>query len=138
MIKRELMKDPKLKNESWDRFLPNFKSKNVPRIQPKKKIKKKAYTPFPPPQQESKVDKELATGEYFLKDEQKKAKRHHEKDEKQAQAKKAKQVQRQKDFIPPEEKLGAPSTSTESTVDIKQLKAKMKKFSKPNKGLKKD
>ncbi|XP_063623952.1 KRR1 small subunit processome component homolog [Cydia splendana] len=137
MIKRELMKDPRLKNESWDRFLPTFKSKNVPRKQPKKKVQKKPYTPFPPPQAESKIDKELATGEYFLKDEQKKAKKRHAREEKQEQNKRARVEQRQKDFIPPEEKSVAPSTSTESTVDIQQFKAKMKKFSKQHKGLKK-
>lgn len=56
MIKRELAKDPKLKNEDWDRFLPKFAKKNISkRKQPKKKKEKKPYTPFPPPQQESKV-----------------------------------------------------------------------------------
>ena len=54
MIKRELAKDPALKNESWDRFLPKFK-KNSVQQRKKPKIAKKNYTPFPPPQQESKV-----------------------------------------------------------------------------------
>ncbi len=56
MIKHELAKDPALKNESWERFLPVFKTKNQSkRKQPFKKNVKKKYTPFPPPQQESKV-----------------------------------------------------------------------------------
>ena len=61
MIKRECMKNPKLKNESWDRFLPKYKSKNVkkkPATEGKKK-EKKEYTPFPPPQQPSKIDLQL-------------------------------------------------------------------------------
>ncbi|XP_047029969.1 KRR1 small subunit processome component homolog [Helicoverpa zea] len=130
------MKDQRLKNESWDRFLPTFKSKNVPRKQPKKKVEKKPYTPFPPPQPESKIDRELATGEYFLKDEHKRAKRRHEKEEKQAQVKRAKQEQRQKDFIPPEEKQTTSENQTETAVDINQFKSKMKKLSKQQKGSK--
>lgn len=56
MIKKELAKDPELRNENWERFLPKFKSKNISkRKQPKKKKIKKPYTPFPPPQPESKV-----------------------------------------------------------------------------------
>lgn len=134
MIKRELMKDPRLKNENWERFLPKFKSKNVPRKQPKKKEKKKPYTPFPPPQIESKIDRELATGEYFLKDNQKKAKRLHEKEEKQAQVKKLRDEERQKAYIPPQENNTQPSQSLNSDLDIVKLKAKMKKISKASKG----
>jgi ribosomal RNA assembly protein len=56
MIKQELAKDPKLKNESWDRFLPKFKSKNLSkRYKPHKVRATKPYTPFPPPQPLSKV-----------------------------------------------------------------------------------
>lgn len=78
MIKRELAKDPALAGESWDRFLPKFKKKNVPRRKPgggggggegggpAAPKKKKVDTPFPPPQLPSKVDLQLASGEYFL------------------------------------------------------------------------
>jgi len=79
MIKRELAKDPKLANESWDRFLPKFRrkhlkttektarknerleAKNVERsaagLEPIKtpNPQKKPYTPFPPPQLPRKV-----------------------------------------------------------------------------------
>ncbi|CAB3236810.1 unnamed protein product [Arctia plantaginis] len=138
MIKRELSKDPKLKNESWDRFLPKFKTKNVPRKEPKNKATKKPYTPFPPPQTESKIDKELATGEYFLKDEQKRAKKRNEKEEKQAQVKRAKDEKRQKEFIPPEEKTDSTSTSVVTdTVDLNLLKSKIKKITKKQKGINK-
>lgn len=56
MIKRELAKDSELRSQSWERFLPQFKHKNVnKRKEPKKKSVKKEYTPFPPPQPESQV-----------------------------------------------------------------------------------
>ena len=56
MIKRELAKDPALREENWDRFLPKFTKKNVQRKKPViDKKKKKEYTPFPPPQQPSKA-----------------------------------------------------------------------------------
>lgn len=59
MIKRELMKDDKMKNESWDRFLPKFRKKLINKKQKPKKKTKKEYTPFPPPPVESKVSQKL-------------------------------------------------------------------------------
>lgn len=56
MIKRELSKDPDLRMQSWERFLPKFRHKNLAkRREPKKKSVKKEYTPFPPSQPESQV-----------------------------------------------------------------------------------
>ncbi|XP_037928105.1 KRR1 small subunit processome component homolog [Teleopsis dalmanni] len=138
MIKRELMKDPKLMNEDWSRFLPKFKNKNISkRKQPKVKKPKKDYTPFPPAQPESKIDKELATGEYFLNKEQKRARKQQERDTKHADAAKKQEEKRNKDFIPPVEDNVGSTTKRKSTggdndaanrkVDIKALKAKVAK-----------
>ncbi|GIY94695.1 KRR1 small subunit processome component homolog [Caerostris extrusa] len=104
MIKKELAKDPKLKNENWERFLPKYVSKNVQRKEPKKKRVKKDYTPFPPPQPERKVDKQMATGEYFLKEDDRKKRKLAEKMEKKAEAEAKRQEKRNKAFIPPVEK----------------------------------
>jgi ribosomal RNA assembly protein len=66
MIKRELEKNETLKNESWDRLLPQFKKKNTTKR--KSKVKEKGdYTPFPPPQKPRKIDLEMESGEYFLR-----------------------------------------------------------------------
>eukprot|EP01106_Pelomyxa_sp_JSP_P013788 TRINITY_DN4214_c1_g1_i15.p1 TRINITY_DN4214_c1_g1~~TRINITY_DN4214_c1_g1_i15.p1 ORF type:complete len:174 (-),score=51.70 TRINITY_DN4214_c1_g1_i15:96-557(-) len=67
MIKRELSKNPELTVENWERFLPKFKKKNPKKKTKKPKKKKKEFTPFPPPQQPRKVDLELESGEFFLK-----------------------------------------------------------------------
>ncbi|KAJ8984382.1 hypothetical protein NQ317_003530 [Molorchus minor] len=94
----------------------------------KRRKTKKPYTPFPPPQQESKIDKELATGEYFLNKEQKHARKKKEQDEKHAEAAKRREERRNQAFVPPEE----PSTSTgkanvNAPVDIAALKDKILK-----------
>ena len=68
MIKKELMKDDKLKEENWDRFLPHFKRINEKRKKNKITKKDKEYTPFPPAQQPRKEDLMMENGEFFLKD----------------------------------------------------------------------
>jgi ribosomal RNA assembly protein len=56
MIKKELAKNPELAGESWDRFLPKFKSQNTQRKKPAKVKKARDYTPFPPEQEPRKED----------------------------------------------------------------------------------
>lgn len=126
MIMRELEKDPKLQNESWDRFLPTFKKKNVKRRKPHQLVeeskkasestagagagaggatksvkKKKSYTPFPPAQQPSKIDLQLESGEYFLSERERKAKKLAEKQQASLEKSNEKRRQREREFIPP-------------------------------------
>lgn len=125
MIMRELEKDPKLQNESWDRFLPTFKKKNVKRRKPHQLVeenkkasessaaaagaggatksakKKKSYTPFPPAQQPSKIDLQLESGEYFLSERERKAKKLAEKQQASLEKSNEKRRQREREFIHP-------------------------------------
>ena len=133
MIKRELAKDPKLVNENWERFLPKFKKRNVKSKKStrptedgvsganatplssapldsgeaskkkKEKPKKKVYTPFPPPQQPSKIDLQIESGEYFLKPREKKIKEIKEREERQEQHRVEKDREREKVFVAPKE-----------------------------------
>lgn len=133
MIKRELMKDPNLRDKDWSRFLPKFKNKNISkRKQPKNKKPKKEYTPFPPPMPLSRIDKELETGEFFLKDSEKRARRNKERQEKQTVAAKIQTDRRNEAFVAPDENSAKTSTasSSNSVVDVKSLKAKIKKANK--------
>ena len=139
MIKRELAKDPELKNENWERFLPKFEHKNLSkRKQPfKKKDKtKKPYTPFPPPMPESKLDKELASGEYFLKEKEKKLRKIQERKEKQAAASVQREEKRNKAYKPPKEISQTDKKKQDDTLDVDALKAKIKKASSKSKSKK--
>jgi ribosomal RNA assembly protein len=104
MIKKELAKDPALANEDWSRFLPKFTKKNTSkRRKPHVVNEKKAYTPFPPAPVPSKVDLQLESGEYFINEAQRTAKR---KAEKRAAAKERAQenrLAREAEYVPPEE-----------------------------------
>ncbi|CAI0409726.1 unnamed protein product [Linum tenue] len=125
MMKKELENNPALKNESWDRFLPKFNKKNVQRKKPKKK-EKKEYTPFPPPQQPSKVDIQLETGEYFLSEQKKTAKKWREKQDKQAEKSAENKRKREEAFVPPKETVKGNTSKSEEedlatmTMSIKQ------------------
>lgn len=103
MIKRELAKDPTLAEENWDRFLPQFKKKNVPRQKPQEVRVKKAYTPFPPPQPPSKVDLQLESGEYFMSEHQRKLKKKGEKQAESAGRAGKRREEREQEFVAPEE-----------------------------------
>lgn len=135
MIKRELAKDPNLAEENWERFLPNFRKKNVQRHKPKKVREKKDYTPFPPPQHPSKVDLMIESGEYFLSEEQKRANANAHKAEKQEQRLEERRKEREAAFIAPKEKKRSlKDKSNDHDADTKKsvdkLKEKMKKSKK--------
>eukprot|EP00301_Raphidiophrys_heterophryoidea_P019113 c4092_g1_i1.p1 GENE.c4092_g1_i1~~c4092_g1_i1.p1 ORF type:complete len:413 (+),score=137.08 c4092_g1_i1:41-1240(+) len=105
MIKRELAKDPQLKDENWERFLPHFKKRNVKRAKPAKITPKhKEYTPFPPEQTPRKVDIAMETGEYFLSKKEKSDNRRNTLAQKQAESTAHRQQQRQQQYIAPKEK----------------------------------
>lgn len=106
MIKRELAKDPELANESWDRFLPNFKKKTLSHRRVPHNVTdkaKKVYTPFPPAPEKSKVDKQIESGEYFLGKQAKDRAVKEERKEKQKVRKEEKAKEREAEFVPPEE-----------------------------------
>ncbi|KAM3427096.1 hypothetical protein NHJ13734_009116 [Beauveria thailandica] len=106
MIKRELAKDPELKNESWDRFLPNFKRKTLSRRRTPHSVTdktNKVYTPFPPAPEKSKVDRQIESGEYFLGKQAKQQAARAERLEKQKLRKTEKAKEREAEFVPPEE-----------------------------------
>ena len=105
MIRRELAKDPKLATENWDRFLPKFKKSSAPKkAVAKSKKKQRVYTPFPPAQPMSKVDKQLESGEFFLNEAQRLEQKRAAKQEKSLDRKAKKDLERQAVFIEPVEK----------------------------------
>lgn len=63
-----------LLQENWDRFLPQFKKRNVQRKKIKDKKPKKEKSLFPPPQTPRKEDLLMESGEYFIDAEEKKVK----------------------------------------------------------------
>lgn len=106
MIKRELAKDPELAGESWDRFLPQFKKRTLSKRRVPLKVTdktKKVYTPFPPPQEKSKVDLQIESGEYFLGKQARERAAREERLDKQKEKKAEKLKEREKEFAAPKE-----------------------------------
>lgn len=100
------MKDPELKNENWERFLPHFKKRTLSKRKKPLKItdkSKKPYTPFPPPQEKSKVDLQIESGEYFLGRQAKERAAKERREEQQREKQAEKELVRQKEFVPPQE-----------------------------------
>ncbi|KAJ5907659.1 KRR1 small subunit processome component [Penicillium taxi] len=128
MIKRELAKDPTLANESWDRFLPNFKKRTLSKRHVPYKVTdkaKKVYTPFPPAPEKSKVDLQIESGEYFLSKEANDRARKEEVVERQRVKREEKMREREKDFIAPEEH--APADLDDEKKRKKEKKEKKEK-----------
>jgi ribosomal RNA assembly protein len=100
-----LEKDPELKNQNWDRFLPKFKKKNVKRKKPEYVKEKKTRSVFPPAQMPSKIDLQIESGEYFLSQEAKQMKKAQEKLEKQKEGIEKNKRRREEAFIAPKEDL---------------------------------
>ena len=100
------MKDPELKTENWERFLPHFKKRTLSKRKKPLKItdrSRKTYTPFPPPQEKSKVDLQIESGEYFLGKQAMERAAKERREEQQRKKQEEKEMVRQKEFVPPQE-----------------------------------
>lgn len=144
MIKRELSKDPELKHENWDRFLPKFKKKNPKKkksgIKEEKQKRQKQYTPFPPLPQPSKVDLQLESGEYFMSEDMRKRRRVAEEKAERVAKSEQKQASREQAFIPPDEDEERAHkkarTAPDEDNDVQALVDKVRKQSKKAKNAK--
>lgn len=128
MIKRELAKDPALAEENWDRFLPQFKKRNVKRRKPHKVRDRKgaADTPFPPLPKPSKVDLQLESGEYFLTKSQKAERAAEEKAQRQEERTAESRRKRQEAFVAPAE-VAVKEPKEERKDELKTMASSLKK-----------
>lgn len=140
MLKRELARNPAMRSENWERFLPKFKKRNVKRRKPKKVTKKAEENVFPPPQQPRKVDVELETGEYFLKQTERRQARLEKRLEREAEAATQRRIERERAFEPPKETerpraselnadvAGSSNSKVNLRNEVATLKRKLKGF----------
>ncbi|KAK5584107.1 hypothetical protein RB653_005714 [Dictyostelium firmibasis] len=118
MIKRELEKDETLKNESWDRYLPQFKKTNQnKKKKTQRKKKDRDAAPFAPPQLPRKEDLAMESGEYFASEEKKRRKMQADREAKHAESEQKRKDERQKSQIAPTEKDRSTTTTTTTTTN---------------------
>jgi ribosomal RNA assembly protein len=122
MIKKELAKDPALAEEDWSRFLPTFKRKNTSKRRKPHVVneKKRVYTPFPPAQEPSKIDKQLESGEYFLNEAQRQQAKLREKKSLAKEKSHEKKRARESEFVAPEDDddyMPAPASTRDEDDD---------------------
>jgi ribosomal RNA assembly protein len=89
-----------------NRFLPNFKKRTLSKRRVPHKVTdkaKKVYTPFPPPQEKSKVDLQIESGEYFLGKQAKERKQREDRDAKMREKMEVKRKERLKEYVAPAE-----------------------------------
>lgn len=118
MIKKELANNPDLANENWDRFLPQFKKRNVKRR--KRQFKDTEYSPFPPPQPLSKEDALMDSGEFFLTQKEQEKKTRRDREDARETKRKAKKELRDQSYIPPPEPRVKEGSAEPSLEDLKE------------------
>jgi len=140
MIKRELQKDPEMAHENWDRFLPKFKAQRPVGVKRKKKRPiepKKKRALFPPPQTPRKVDLEMETGEYFMKETERKKIKAKAKADQQDQRMAVRTAEKEARYVAPKETkkraaisaekaTGGPVKDREEKRDLQAAVAKLK------------
>ncbi|GAA6000330.1 hypothetical protein JCM10207_007965 [Rhodosporidiobolus poonsookiae] len=88
----------------------------------KQKKEKKPYTPFPPAQQPSKIDLQLESGEYFLKPREKQQREEERRKAKQLAVTNARQEERAKAFVAPDEAPARAAVGAEGKKEKKKRK----------------
>jgi len=67
MVRNELEKNEEMAEKSWNNYLPQFNSKKMKSRKTNKAVKPVVKKVYPPTPVSRKVDKELNTGEFFIK-----------------------------------------------------------------------
>lgn len=129
MIKKELEKDDALKDENWDRFLPQFQKVHQARRKIKKETKERERNTFPDQPKPRKEDLAMETGEYFLSDKDRQKLVDDEKQKRMDDKRNQKWEKRREGFKEPEVKKGElekkDSKAPKSDIDVDKL---VKKF----------